>query len=118
MEEKYMEHYKSKSEQLLRQLGVNGTYVGFDYVIYGIDMTVTNPSLTTYVCKGLYVEIAAHFHTTINCAERNIRTIINAIWNNGNKRLLNKIFGINLKAKPKNAAFIDALARYIKNDYT
>ncbi len=108
-----MKHYKSKSEQLLRQLGVNGTYVGFDYVIYGIDMTVTNPSLTTYVCKGLYVEIAAHFHTTINCVERNIRTIVDVIWNHGNRNLLEKIFCRELTAKPKNAAFIDALAQYV-----
>ncbi len=113
-----MEYYKRETENLLRQLGVNGSYIGFDYILYGVDITIKNPNLTTYICKGLYVEIALYFHTTVKCAERNIRTIINAIWNCGNRKLLNKIFSVELTEKPKNAAFIDTLARYVENNYT
>lgn len=110
-----MEHYEKEAGKLLRQLGVDGSYLGFKYVIYGICMTVQKPDLTTYVCKGLYVEIAAHFHTTVNCAERNIRTIVKTIWDNGNRKLMSKIFCRKLTARPKNAAFIDALTDYLKN---
>lgn len=110
-----MSKYNKEIVKLLRQLGVNGSYVGFKYTVYGIIITIKNPDLTTYVCKGLYVEIAVKFKTTIGCAERNIRTIINVIWNRGDRELLNKIFYKELKSKPRNAEFIDAMANYIEN---
>lgn len=112
-----MEHYQIVSEKLLRQLGVDGSYLGFRYVIHCVCITAHDPSLTTYICKGLYVEIAGHFHTTVNCVERNIRTIVDTIWTRGNRNLLNKIFCRELTKKPRNAAFIDALANYVRNSH-
>ncbi len=110
-----MEKYEKEAETLLRRLGTNGSYVGFRYVLYGVNQVHQNPHLTTCVCKGLYPEIAAHFHTSISCTERNIRTLINTIWEHGNRNLLNEIFYQELTEKPVNAAFIDAIAQYTEN---
>ncbi|MFQ9515243.1 MAG: sporulation initiation factor Spo0A C-terminal domain-containing protein [Eubacterium sp.] len=108
-----MKHYEKETQKLLRQLGANGSYVGFRYTIYGIVKTIQNPELIVYVCKGLYVEIAIHFNVSIGSVERDIRTIINTIWKYGDRELLNDIFGKELTSKPKNATFIDALSHYI-----
>lgn len=103
-------------ETTLRLLGLNNSYKGFSYLIYGINLAMKNPGILTYICKGLYLEIALHYETSVNCVERNIRTAKEAIWQNGNKTLLIQIFGKSYQyAPPSNAQFIDILAYYIKN---
>ncbi len=114
---KNMGQYENEVETLLRQLGANGSYVGFRYALYGICRVHQDPELTTYICKGLYTEIALHFHTTVSSAERNIRTLVRIIWEHGDRNRLNEIFYRELPAKPTNAAFIDAVARYTENLY-
>lgn len=109
--------YERETSSLLRHLGVNNSYLGFRYTVYGVIRTIENPDLPVYISKGLYVEISAHFNTSIGCAERNIRTIINTIWLHGDRNLLNQIFGFELEQKPRNGAFIDALAHYVVAHY-
>ncbi|CCY01268.1 putative uncharacterized protein [Enterocloster bolteae CAG:59] len=110
-------NYERETSDILRRLGVNNSYVGFRYTLYGVSCIVQDPSLLIYISKGLYVEIAAHYQTSIGCVERNIRTIINTIWIHGNRELLNEIFNFNLEQKPRNGAFIDALAHYVVRHY-
>lgn len=106
-------NYEREAINLLRRLGVNNSYVGFRYTTYGIIRAIHNPDLLVYISKGLYVEIAARFHTSTGCVERDIRTVINIIWIHGDRELLNEIFDFTLEKKPRNGAFIDALAQYI-----
>lgn len=108
-----MEYYEDETRKLLRRLGVNGSYMGFGYTVYGITQTIQNPDLIIYICKGLYTEIAIHYHVSVCNVERNIRTVINTIWKEGDRRLLNQIFHRELKEKPKNTAFIDVLSQYV-----
>lgn len=110
-----MKKYMKPTTQLLRKLGVDGSYSGFKYTVYGIDKTIQNPELITYICKGLYTEIAIEYHVNVSNVERNIRTIIDTIWKSGNRRLLNEICGRELTERPKNAFFIDAISQYILN---
>lgn len=105
--------YEKDISNLLRHLGANNTYAGFHYTIYGVIRTAQDPTLLTYISKGLYVEIAAQYQTSISCVERNIRTLINTIWLHGDRKLLNKVFNFELNQKPRNGAFIDALTDYI-----
>ena len=109
--------YERETGNLLRRLGVNNSYIGFRYTIYGVIRAIANPELLTYISKGLYVEIAARYQTSVGCVERNIRTIINTIWLHGDRNLLNQVFGFELAQKPRNGAFIDALAHYVVLHY-
>lgn len=106
-------NYEREISNLLRRLGVNNSYVGFRYTIYGVTRTAHDPTLLAYISKGLYVDIAGHYQTSIGCVERNIRTLVNTIWLHGDRKLLNEIFHFDLSQKPRNGAFIDALANYI-----
>lgn len=99
----------------LRMLGLNQSYKGFHYLIYAIDLVLENPDMLTYICKGLYFEIAVYYKTSIYCAERNIRTAKEVMWHNSNTDLLRSIFGTQYDLKiPSNAVFIDRLAYYIE----
>ncbi|MFQ9515346.1 MAG: sporulation initiation factor Spo0A C-terminal domain-containing protein [Eubacterium sp.] len=108
-----MKQYEKETQKVLRQLGANGSYIGFNYTVYGVVKTIKNLELIVYICKGLYIEIAQHFHVNIGSVERNIRTVVKTIWKHGDRELLNEVFGKELKEKPKNTMFIDALSQYI-----
>ena len=45
-----MNHEKEISN-LLRRLGVNNSYVGFRYTIYGVIRTVHDPTLLAYISR-------------------------------------------------------------------
>lgn len=109
--------YKRKTGNLLRNLGVNNSYKGFRYTVYGVCRAIDDPELLTYISKELYVEIACQYHTTLKCAERNIRTVVKTIWEHGDRALLNEVFGRELEQKPRNGAFIDAVAHYVVEHY-
>ena len=109
--------YERETCNLLRRLGVNNSYVGFRYTVYGVIRAIANPELLIYISKGLYVEISAEYRTSIGCVERNIRTISSTIWLQGDRTLLNQVFGFELEQKPRNGAFIDALSHYVVERY-
>lgn len=52
--------YERETCNLLRRLGVNNSYVGFRYTVYGVIRAIANPELLIYISKGLYVEISAN----------------------------------------------------------
>lgn len=108
-------NYEREASQLLRRLGANSSYVGFYYVTYGVSQNIQKPELITFITKGLYAEIAIKYQTTVGCVERDMRTVINTIWQHGNRELLEIIFERNLTRKPRNGEFIDALSNYIIN---
>lgn len=62
--------YERETCNLLRRLGVNNSYVGFRYTVYGVIRAIANPELLIYISKGLYVEISAEY-----------RTSPSAVWN-------------------------------------
>ena len=106
-------NYEREASQLLRRLGANSSYVGFYYVTYGVSQNIQKPELITFITKGLYAEIAIKYQTTVGCVERDMRTVINTIWQHGNRELLEIIFERNLTRKPRNGEFIDALSNYL-----
>lgn len=102
-------------ETTLRILGLNKSYKGFNYLICAVNLVLEDSDILTYICKGLYVEIALQYDTSVASVERNIRTARKVIWNNGDKNTLNSIFGsMYHQSMPSNAVFIDKLAYYIK----
>ncbi len=102
-------------ETNLRMLGLNKSYKGFNYLICAVNLVLEDSDILTYICKGLYVEIALQYDTSVASVERNIRTARKVIWNNGDKITLNSIFGsMYQQSMPGNAVFIDKLTYYIK----
>lgn len=102
------------TKRTLRLLGINHSYKGYAYLILAVHVVIINPDILTNICKGLYIDIAAQYNTSVSCVERNIRTIKNHLWECGDKEVLRKIFGDLYCCKvPTNAAFIDALSYYV-----
>lgn len=89
------------------------TYSGCRYIIYGISLMSENVDCINYITKSMYIDIAKEYHTSWNCVEKNIRTVVNVIWNSNNKQLLSEIFGETQCKKPTNRDFFIHLYAYI-----
>ena len=111
----YMKKTDYVIEKMLLQLGVNKSYVGFNYTVQAVNLVLEDESKITLISKWLYPDIAKTNSTSIECVERNIRTIVNTIWYKGNKELLQSYSLTNLTEKPNNTQFISILASYVKN---
>lgn len=103
-------------EKTLRRLGLNRSYKGFNYLICAINLVLVDSNSLNYICKGLYIEVALQYNTTVANVERNIRTAKKVIWFRCNKNILKDVFGDRYSLyMPNNANFIDMLADYIKS---
>lgn len=100
----------------VRALGINRTYLGYRYLIDAVKLVMENESLLFSVCRKLYPAVAVLHHTTADNVERNIRTVISACWEHGNRSLLEDLFPYPLSAKPSASELIDALAEFCKTE--
>ena len=105
-------------KNILHQLGIGKSYKGYDYILHAMNMLLRDESLLDCVTKVLYMDIAEAYHTSSTCVERNIRKVIEVIWNRNreNMELIISIFGIrHLSTKPSNKEFLDLLYEYIRS---
>lgn len=94
-------------------MGVPNSYTGVKQAAYAVDFAMKNPESLTLVTKRLYPVVARCDHTTATSVERNIRTIVQIIWEN-NPASLNAIAGYELKRKPTTSQFIAILVDYLQ----
>lgn len=107
--------YKKEIQKLLRDIGSNNTYLGYYYTTYAVQLVIEDETKLILISKWLYPDVAIKFHTSVSCVERNIRTIIQTIWEHGNIELMEAIAGKQLLEKPTNSEFISILAFYIRS---
>lgn len=106
---------KEMMKMLLWKLGANYSYAGFDFVIAAVEILEKDRKALQYITKELYLPIALKYDTTEKCVERNIRTIVNAVWKYGNRELLEEVAGRKLKEKPNNRDFFAILLWFIES---
>lgn len=106
-----MPYSPSAIRRLLLRLGATPRYIGFDYVIHAILLSLENSQYLLSVTKELYPDVAKKYHTTIYSVERDIRTVITIIWKR-NPHLLNQIAGYTLEKKPAVGEFIAIMREY------
>lgn len=109
--------YKLITKSVLHQLGIGKSYSGYDYILDAIDLIMCNEDTLNNITKVLYIDIAKEYHTSQICVERNIRKVIEVIWNHAeeNNSLIVKIFGNKfLLHKPSNKEFLELLYEYVK----
>lgn len=94
--------------------GVNRSYTGYDYVVHGLLLIIEDQHRLECITKSLYLDIAKHYHTTWNCVEKNMRTIVNSVWNSQNTELLEIIFKKSVRnKKPTNKEFFKYMYDYV-----
>lgn len=98
----------------LDSLRVSKTYIGYDYIIYGLKLLYEDYDRITSVVKSLYIEIADKYSTSWNCVEKDIRRMVQNIWKIENDEMLKRIFGkSSLEQRITNKEFFRGLYTYI-----
>ena len=107
-------NYEKVIISTLDSFGVSRSYTGYGYVVYGIQLIIEDKERIECITKSLYHDIAEHYHTTWNCVEKNMRTVINSVWESHNDRLLEIIFNkSNRNKKPTNKEFLKYMYDYV-----
>ena len=98
----------------LDSFGVSRSYTGYNYVVHGLLLILEDDERIECITKTLYLDIAKYFHTNWTCVEKNMRTIVNCVWNSHNVELLEIIFNrTNRNKKPTNKEFLKYMYDYI-----
>ncbi len=101
-------------QSLLRKLGAPGCYKGFDQVVYAVQRLLESPRRIHEIVR-VYWEAADALQVGRDTVERDIRTIVKAVWNNPDHTLLDRVAGRTLCRRPKVSEFLDMLAYYLSS---
>ena len=104
------------SERLINELGINSTYYGYRFLHYAILLAVRDSSYLLSITTGLYPAIAEKYNTSVYSVERNIRTVVTACWEYGNRDLLKQISSYPLNLRPTTGEFIDIIVTYCRQN--
>lgn len=102
----------------LAALGVPAHLKGHRYIVYAIELGVTNEDILDAITCELYPAVAKRCNTTPSRVERAIRHAVETAWSRGDLDVLNQYFGntiSNTKGKPTNSEFIAQLANIIRD---
>lgn len=100
----------------LMRLGVTNRYRGYEQTVCAVEIAAGNPESLTLISKLIYPDVARHFDVSWHVVERNIRTIIDVIWDTNPGRL-SELAGHQLLRKPKTSDFIAILANSVAQQY-
>jgi len=109
--------YELIARNILRQFRIGKCYSGYEYVVHAIELMCFDERFSTCLTKVLYITIAENYKTSSLCVEKNIRRVIQVIWDNpDNEELIRKYFGvIYMHTKPSNKEFLGLLYEYVKS---
>ena len=100
-------NYEKVIINTLDSFGVSRSYTGYNYVVYGLLLILEDSERIECITKTLYLDVAKHFHTNWNCVEKNMRTVVNHVWDSHNTELLETIFSRSGRSrKPTNKEFL------------
>lgn len=108
----------NKMHDLLLTIGIPPNLYGYSYIMYCLELILSNPEYLKHITKGLYIDVARHFKTTPSGIERSIRHAINRTWIYGNPEFIDRLFVNSIrsdKGVPTNTAFLARLYYYIIN---
>lgn len=105
------------ARQLLMELGCSWKLKGTERLVCALAMVAQDPTLAQGITKGLYPEVGKRFGESGGQTERSMRTAVEAIFERGNNREIEKVYGATVewdKGKLTNKAFIIRAAQIIR----
>lgn len=109
---------KEDIQTILLNIGIPSNLLGYHYIIYAMDLILSDENYLHSITKMLYVDIAVKFKTTASRVERAIRNAISVGWTNGNLEYINHLFynSVNpLKGTPTNSQLLSRIYFYMTN---
>ena len=108
----------SEIHDVLLNIGIPPNLLGYLYIVFSMQLIISDPEYLHYITKGLYVDVAARYNSTPSRVERAMRHAIGAGWLYGNIDYINQIFKYCIndkKGAPSNSLFLSGLYYYLQN---
>ncbi len=99
---------------LLTQLGISAHLHGSQFLAYAVSLCLQEEPFLRAVTTKLYPKVAQHFSTSPINVEKSISFVIQQIYTNGNRKLLEQIAEHPLVTKPSNSEFLAILYEAFK----
>jgi len=110
-------HFEFEVTKVLRELGAPAHMKGYRFLRYGIALVMLDVAFLDAVTGKLYPSVAEKFRVSKDQVERCMRNVIQATWDYGDPKTLQKFFGYtvsNRKGKPTNSEFIAMIADLLR----
>lgn len=101
-------------EALVRRLGATGSYRGLPYLTRAVARVLEEPDAIHAVVKWVYAPVSESCGTTMSNVERDIRTLRDHIWDQGDHELLEEMARHHLTYPPTNSELIDYISHYLR----
>ena len=98
--------------KIIRYFHITSKYKGYPLIIDAINIYIDKYGECIKITKDIYPILSKKYNMPISLIERNIRTIVEACWDN-DKQAVKTILGYKTAKCPSNSEFIDAIAYFI-----
>lgn len=103
--------YQHLISAVLDRIGGNVCYMGYGYCLTGLEYMLVSRKGHFRITSDIYPIIAEAHNTSVSNVERNIRTMVDACWYDGDRELIQRI--CHRKHKPSNGAFLAGLYSHL-----
>ena len=110
-----MKKFEDYMCKLISDLEVSQFYTGKTFMARALYLLEEDETRLCCLSKLIYSDVANYYSTSPACVERNIRTLIQIVWDSGNRDYLEKVARHKLEKKPANKAFIDIINYHYKH---
>lgn len=112
--DEYQAGARENVERIIRQLGFGYSYRGTNNLVDAVLLCYREPEALTAITKRVYPEVARQAGTNWRNVERNLRTTVEAFWDRGNRELLNRMVGYDLRVRPSVGEIISYIVNYVR----
>lgn len=102
--------------KLLRKLGMNAKYTGYNYFALAITFALSDSDYLRNVTKNLYVLIGIQYGVSSHCVEGALRTLLKNYWRQYGDSVLSQYLGYPIHDKPTTREFISILSDYLRDN--
>ncbi len=108
--------FRKNVSELLQKMGASAHYSGYYYMRESVVIKLMNNGKRLKLTKDIYPEVAVRFQTTDLCVERDMRTMVDAMWANGANLDTWRRLGLPCPSKkPTNAQLMAMIAENVCN---
>lgn len=117
IEDSERQKIQRESRLLLTRIGLTASLKGYEYIVYSIQLSLSDRTYLHHIVKRLYVAVGEQFNVSGSCVEHSIRHAIEHIWNVSNYDNLSESLGRMYNCygdRPTNAEFIALMSELVK----
>lgn len=101
-----------QKREFVELLAIPDKYCGICYLLDCVQIVMRDEEMLNPMNRKVYRIVAKRYETSIDCIRRDIKTVIDVWWKQGNRSILEQLRP-DAKVALKNKEFINLLAAYL-----